>query len=124
MNGAQAIKVRALYEPLYGIDGTLLYPRLQPGTETTTYGAFFSGAVSALASDWYKHVVYDPNFNPEALTKDDFAVAAAQDPFNISTSIADLSDFQRMGGQTPHFPRHGRLHRLVGYEHTILSSPS
>ncbi|KAF2182947.1 putative feruloyl esterase [Zopfia rhizophila CBS 207.26] len=113
LNGAQAAKVRALYEPLYGINGTLLYPRLQPGTETTTYSTYFAGAASTLASDWYKYVVYDPTFDPKTLTRDDFAVAAAQDPFNVSTFDADLSAFKRRGG---------KLLTLHGMEDHIISS--
>jgi feruloyl esterase len=99
LTGAQAAKLRTLYEPLYGIDGTLLYPRLQPGTEVTGYSTYFSGNVSALASDWYRYVVYDPTYDPKSLTRIDFALAAAQNPFDVATFSADLSKFKSTGGK-------------------------
>ncbi|KAG6368698.1 hypothetical protein INS49_002911 [Diaporthe citri] len=95
LSGAQAAKVRALYEPLYGNDGTLLYPRLQPSTETTSYSTYFSGEMSLIASEWFKYVVYNPDFDLETLTREDFAVAASQDPYNISTFDADLTTSSR-----------------------------
>lgn len=113
LSGAQAAKVRALYEPLYGLDGTLLYPRLQPGTEVTSYSTYFSGIVSELAAEWYKYVVYDPEFDPETLDRDDFAATACQDPYNISTFDADLSAFNNRGG---------KFLTLHGMEDFIISS--
>lgn len=113
INGAQAAKVRALYEPLYGIDGSILYPRLQPGTELTSYSTYFSGEMSLLAAEWFKYVVYNPEFDPETLTHEDFAVAASQDPYNVSTFDADLSAFKSRGG---------KFLTLHGMEDYIISS--
>lgn len=118
LNGAQAAKVRALYEPLYGNDGTLLYPRLQPGTETISYSTYFSGEMSLLASEWFKYVVYDLEFDPETLTREDFAVAASQDPYNMSTFDADLSAFQSRGGKFLTF--HGMEDYIISSEISTL----
>ncbi|KAK7718549.1 Feruloyl esterase [Diaporthe eres] len=118
LSGAQAAKVRALYEPLYGNDGTLLYPRLQPGTETTSYSTYFSGEMSLLASEWFKYVICDPDFDPETLTREDFAVANSQDPYNISTFDADLSAFQSRGGKLLTF--HGMEDYIISSEISTL----
>ncbi|KAL1595991.1 hypothetical protein SLS60_009682 [Paraconiothyrium brasiliense] len=99
LTGAQAAKVRALYEPFYGDNGTLLYPRLQPGTEITSFGTYFSGTLSSLFSDWFKYAVYDPSFDARTLDRNDLTFAAAHDPFNISTYDPDLSAFERKGGK-------------------------
>lgn len=113
LTGAQAAKVRALYEPLYDNNGTLLYPRLQPGTELTTYSTYFSGEMSLFATEWYKYVVYDPDFDPWTLTREDFAIAASQDPYNVSTFDTDLSEFKSRGG---------KLLTLHGMEDSVISS--
>ncbi|KAK2598473.1 hypothetical protein N8I77_011886 [Diaporthe amygdali] len=118
LTGAQAARVRALYEPLYGIDGTLLYPRLQPGTETVSYSTYFSGQVSPLAAEWFKYVVYDPSFDPETLTREDFAVAASQDPYNVSTFDADMSAFKGRGGKFLTF--HGMEDYIISSEISTL----
>lgn len=113
LSGAQAETARALYEPLYGVYGALLYPRMQLGSEITTFGSYFSGKPSMLASEWFKYVVYDPSFDPKTLSRQDFAVALAQDPYNISTFGADLSAFQHGGG---------KLLTLHGLENNTVSS--
>ncbi|PSN61800.1 putative feruloyl esterase [Corynespora cassiicola Philippines] len=118
LNGAQAATVRALYEPLYGADGSLLYPRLQPGTEVTTYDTYFSGQPSFLASEWFKYVVYNPEFDIKSLNRNDFAVAALQDPYNVSTFDADLSTFQRSGGKLLTF--HGMEDYIISSEISTL----
>jgi feruloyl esterase len=118
LNGAQAEKVRTLYEPLYDNNGTILYPRLQPGTETTTYSTYFAGVPSFLASDWYKHVVYSPTFDPKTLTRDDFAAANLQDPFGVSTYDANLSDFKNRGGKLLTF--HGMEDNIISSEISTL----
>ncbi len=68
---------------------------------------------SALASDWYRYVVYDPSFDPRTLNRDDFALASAQNPFNISTFDPDLSAFRDKGG---------KLLSFHGMEDYIISS--
>ncbi|OAF98543.1 putative feruloyl esterase [Paraphaeosphaeria sporulosa] len=108
---AQVGKVRALYEPLYNDNGSLLYPKLQPGTETTSFDTYFSGTLSSLFSDWFKYVVYNPTFDTETLSREDLIAAASYDPYNISTSKSDLSAFERRGG---------KLLTLHGFEDNII----
>jgi len=43
LTGAQAATVRQVYEPLYGLNGTLIYPRMQPGAELISAGVYYSG---------------------------------------------------------------------------------
>jgi feruloyl esterase len=114
LSGSQAARVRTLYEPLYANNGTRLYPRLQPGTETATYSTYFAGvAPGSLSSDWYKYAVYDPSFDTMTLDRDDFDLANAQNPFNIRTYETDLSAFNNRGG---------KLLSLHGMEDYIISS--
>lgn len=69
--------------------------------------------MSELASEWFKDVVYDPKFDPRTLTREDFALAASRDPYNISTFDADLSAFKSRGG---------KLLTFHGMEDYIISS--
>lgn len=43
LTGAQAAAVRLVYEPLYGLDGKLLYPRMQPGSELIASRLYYGG---------------------------------------------------------------------------------
>lgn len=43
LTGQQAAIVRSIYEPLYGLSGNLLYPRMVPGTELQASGIFYAG---------------------------------------------------------------------------------
>jgi feruloyl esterase len=100
LNAAQASRVRQVFEPLYSINRTLLYPRMQPGSELNAYPSLFSGTPFTYSSDWYKYVVYsDPDWDPISLTLADIDFARAQDPYNISAWDADLSSFKKAGGK-------------------------
>lgn len=74
--------------------------------------------MSLLASEWFKYVVYDPEFDPETLTREDFAVAASQDPYNMSTFDADLSAFKSRGGKFLTF--HGMEDYIISSEISTL----
>jgi len=43
LTGVQAAAVRRVYEPYYGQDGQLLYPRMQPGGELVSAGLLYNG---------------------------------------------------------------------------------
>jgi feruloyl esterase len=69
--------------------------------------------MSSLASEWFKYVVYDPEFDPRTLTRKDFAFTTSKDPYNVSTFDADLSAFKDRGG---------KFLTLHGMEDYIISS--
>lgn len=43
LTGIQAAAVRRVYEPIYGLDGKILYPRMQPGGELISAGVLYNG---------------------------------------------------------------------------------
>lgn len=53
LTGVQAAAVRKVYEPLYGINGTLLYPRMQPGGEIISAGLLYNGGDFSYATVSY-----------------------------------------------------------------------
>ena len=133
LTGVQANTVRQVLAPMYGEEGELVYPRMQPGTEVQSSTVFYSGQVTQLASvccimfflllipllipplqDWYRYVVYDPSFNASSLGPEDWARAARQDPFNISAWNGDLSAFKSRGGKLLH--HHGLQDFVVSSE--------
>ncbi|KAI0002380.1 tannase and feruloyl esterase [Xylariaceae sp. FL0662B] len=112
LNGKQAARVREIYEPLYGNNGTLLYPRQLPGADATAFANYLNGTAMFL-SQWFQYVVYDPSFDPRNVNRADFAFANEQDPFGVSTWKPDLSAFKRRGG---------KILALHGLEDGIISS--
>lgn len=79
-----------------GLSGCIQYVGLSYGSASgfaTVSGN--NGHDGSSAAPMYQQ----PSFDPETLTREDFAVAASQDPYNISTFDADLSAFQGRGGK-------------------------
>ncbi|KAF9460926.1 ferulic acid esterase [Collybia nuda] len=97
----QAEAVRNIFSPVYGVDGKLLYPRMQPGINTKRVVPFyFNGLPSDLSEDWFRHVVYnDTTWDGRTFTLNDAAVALAQNPFNVETWNGNLSAFAARNGK-------------------------
>ncbi|KAI5820797.1 tannase and feruloyl esterase [Pyronema omphalodes] len=109
----QAEIIRRIFEPIYGMDGKLLYPRYEPGADFGGYATMtFSGNLFQFALDWAKYVIY----NDTSYTGSDFglqtiAAADALNPGNISTWKQDLSAFAKRGGKVISY--HGRADPLI-----------
>lgn len=100
LNGEQASRVAAVFTDFYGLNGTLVFPRLQPGAELSAYNLYFSGVPFPYTTDWFRYAVFnDPTWNPEKLSLSDVAYSARLNLFNISSFDADLYDFKNRGGK-------------------------
>ena len=100
LNGEQAARVAAIFTDFYGLNGTLVFPRPQPGAELSAYPIFLAGKPFPYATDWFRYAVCNnPNWNPEALSLQDVAYAAALNLFNISSFDTDLYPFRNAGGK-------------------------
>jgi feruloyl esterase len=100
LNGEQATRVANIFTDFYGLNGTLVFPRLQPGAELSAFNIYLSGQPFPYTTDWYRYAIYnDPTWNPEHLSLADVAYAAQLNPFNISTFDANLSSFRALGGK-------------------------
>ncbi|ESK85513.1 feruloyl [Moniliophthora roreri MCA 2997] len=96
----QAEVVNKIHSPFYGLNGELLYPRMQPGVNMKRQKFYVDGNPSALAEDWFRDVVYnDTTWNGRSFTLQDAAVALAQNPFNVETWNGDLSGLANRGGK-------------------------
>ncbi|KAH6838680.1 Tannase/feruloyl esterase [Chaetomium sp. MPI-CAGE-AT-0009] len=109
----QARTVRAVFSDLKGENGTLVYPRMQPGSELlgTPY-IYYSGQPFQYSADWFKYVVYnDPNWDPTTLGPADYAHSDALNPSDIRTWSGDLSAARARGAKILHY--HGQQDQII-----------
>lgn len=100
LTGEQANTVRLIFSPLYGEDGSLVYPRMQPGSELDALRLIYNGTPFPYTVDWFRYAIYnDPNWDPTTINVTDYTNAARANPFNIETWEGDLSAFRDRGGK-------------------------
>lgn len=111
----KATTAQKVFSPLTGPDGALVFPRLQPGANSTMI--HLSGQPSPYAEDWYRFVVYnDSSRDTTHLTLDDLAAAKRLNPFNVETWKGDLSSYQKRGGKLLHW--HGLQDEIITSENS------
>lgn len=119
LTGTQVNTVRTVLSPCYGANGTLLYPRMQPGSEILGAAALYSGTPFPYSTDWYRYVVYnDPNWDPATFNVHDASVALAQNPFNVQTWESNLTAFRDAGGKVLTY--HGLQDHLISSDNSKL----
>ncbi|KAF1954562.1 tannase and feruloyl esterase [Byssothecium circinans] len=129
----QVDTVNEIYSPLLASDGSLIYPRLQPGAEEQAFSILFNSQPFPYTTDWFRYAIYnDPNWDPTKINVTDYENAARIDPFNIQTWKGDLSGVRDRGAKILHW--HGQEDAIISsenspryYEHvlkTMNSSPA
>ncbi|KAI7788166.1 tannase and feruloyl esterase [Diaporthe eres] len=114
LTGAQAQIVRAVFEPVY-VDGTLVYPRLQPGANSTS--RFFTGEPHPYPNDWFRYAIYnDPGWDIATLSSKDWEAASKKNPYNAATWEGDLSHARDGGVKILHF--HGLEDNAISSENS------
>ncbi|KAF1973663.1 tannase and feruloyl esterase [Bimuria novae-zelandiae CBS 107.79] len=117
LTAIQADTVQKVFEPLTLSDGTLVYPRMQPGSEIVAANALYNGVPYAYNVDWFRYVIYnDPNWNPLTLNDTDYIIAALKNPSNIQTWKGDLSAVQKRGAKILHY--HGQMDAIISSENS------
>lgn len=113
----QANTVRSIYSPLLDAEGSFVYPRMQPGGESTeAVFAMFNGQVFG-SSDWWRYAIFnDSNWDPLTLKKEDFPLSSTLNLFNIDTWEGDLSAFRDRGGKLLHY--HGQVDGIITSENS------
>ncbi|TDZ14592.1 putative feruloyl esterase B-2 [Colletotrichum orbiculare MAFF 240422] len=115
LTGTQADTVRKVFSPVYGVDGSLVYPRLQPGADGS--GILWGGNPFPYTTDWFRYVVYnDPNWDPASLTVRDMAVSSQLNPFDIATWKGDLSAVRDRGAKILHY--HGLQDPIISSDNS------
>ncbi|KAL2822837.1 putative feruloyl esterase B-2 [Aspergillus cavernicola] len=119
LSAAQVDTVHQVLSPLLSTNGTLIYPRMQPGSEEYAAPIMYNGAPFAYSQDWWRYVVYnDPTWNATRWTVKDAEAALKQNPYDIQTWDADLTPFRRAGGKVLTY--HGLQDQLISSENSKL----
>ncbi|KAF7196806.1 putative feruloyl esterase B-2 [Pseudocercospora fuligena] len=114
---AQVNIVTGIFSPYYGENGTLIYPRMQPGSEIAASRIVYNGVPFPYTTDWYRYAIYnDPSWNPATLSSADAAYAHAKDPFGIETWSGNLSSFKSRGGKLLHY--HGLMDGIISSDNS------
>ncbi|XPS72599.1 Feruloyl esterase [Ascochyta lentis] len=113
----QAETVRSIYSPLYATDGSLVYPRLQPGAEATEAPFTYFNGQRFGAADWFSYAIFnDSNWDPMSLKPEDYDLSADLNLFNIETWNGDLSAFKDRGGKVLHY--HGLADGIISSDNS------
>ncbi|KAK5160210.1 hypothetical protein LTR04_004764 [Oleoguttula sp. CCFEE 6159] len=117
LTSPQVTAVRQVFSDYYGVNGSLVYPRMQPGSELTASRLLYNGIPFIYTADWFKYAIYEnPSYNPATQTVQDAAYAHQKNPFNIETWNGDLSAFQKRGGKLLHY--HGLQDFLISSDNS------
>jgi feruloyl esterase len=112
LSDAQLHTVKSTYQPLRGVHGEALYPRMQPGVEAEEAYIMYGGQPFSYSTDWYRYVVYsNPEWDPLSLTSKDVETALAQNPFDIETWNGDIEPFHKAGGKVLTY--HGMADQII-----------
>ena len=100
LNEAQVEQVEKVYAPYTYPNGTLIFPRMNPGNELQAVTKLLAGAPFSYSQDWFRYVVLnDPNWDPITYNTDDATLAENLNPANIRTWPATLPNFKKKGGK-------------------------
>ncbi|KAL1304978.1 hypothetical protein AAFC00_003883 [Neodothiora populina] len=121
LTSTQVTAVRNVYSQLYDQQGTLLFPRLSPGTEVDAAAdGTLTGSVQALTHDWFAYAVYnDKDWDPKTLGQADYTLSDNLDEVHgyVSTNSGDLSAFRAAGGKL--IVHHGMQDHVITGEQSM-----
>lgn len=117
ITGKQAETIRRFLSPVHGVNGTFVYPRLEP---VPGFLAFISGSYTEeqfLYTDhWVKYAVYnDSSYDTSRLGPEEWEYAIQNDPSGVRTWSGDLSGVEAAGAKVLHYH---------GLEDVLISSAS
>lgn len=119
---AKVQTVAKIFQPFWGWGAnnatSLIYPRMQPGSELADAYIYYNGQPFPYTEDWMRYAILeDPSWNAADLSAYYAAVAAEKNPSNIETWKGDLSAFKAKGGKVLHY--HGQMDSII----TSANSP-
>ncbi|KAI1128623.1 feruloyl esterase B [Nemania abortiva] len=100
LSAAQVQKVKTIFDDYLWPNGTVLYPRMNPGSELLAADGLYSGKAYGPSADWFKYVILgEPSWDPTTYTVDDALLAVQKNPADIDTWPSSLAAFQDQGGK-------------------------
>jgi feruloyl esterase len=113
----QSETVQRVFEPLYADDGSLIYPRMQPGSEIVASHVQYSGTPFPYTVDWFRYAIYnDPTWNAYTISNADYVNAYRANPAEIETWKGDLSGIQKRGAKILHY--HGQMDGIISSDNS------
>ncbi|KAL7904011.1 Tannase/feruloyl esterase [Trichoderma velutinum] len=117
LNNEQARRANMVFEPFNYPNGSLIFPRMQPGSELESSSTFYSGVPSPYVEEWFGPAIYGlRNWDPRTLKLSDFTFAQELNPFGVNTWNGNLSAFNTSGGKLLHY--HGLQDYLISSENS------
>lgn len=118
LNVGQVERVQAIYSPFYGLEGELLYPRMQPGSEIAAFPLLYSGKPFPYTTDWYRYAIYgNSSWSPYNQSLADAEYARKLNPFGVSAWNGNLSAFRERGGKILTY--HGMQDQLISSDNSV-----
>lgn len=112
LTAPQVLTVRTLFTDWYGVNGSIIFPRMNYGAEIAASFIYYNGQPFQYTEDWYRYAIYnDPTWDAATLSLADTVYAHAKNPSNIETWNGDLSPFQKKGGKILHY--HGQTDAII-----------
>lgn len=113
ITGKQADTIRQFLSPVYGVNGSFVYPRMEPATGFLGFiTASYTEEQFLYTDHWVKYAVYnDPDFDTSNLGPENWQDAFENDPSGVRTWSADLSELSSRGGKILHY--HGMEDVLI-----------
>ncbi|KAF5023525.1 hypothetical protein F66182_4392 [Fusarium sp. NRRL 66182] len=109
--------VRRVFSPLYGNNGSYIYPRMTPGASEGLARAVAATEPFAYSTEWFKYVIYDDlDWDPATIGPDDYDYAERLNPYDASTWKGDLSGFRDRGSKILHW--HGLQDGLISSDNS------
>jgi feruloyl esterase len=117
LTGPQIETVRKVFSPLYGNNGTYIYPRIPPGA-SAGFGFAIGEQPFPYSTEWFQYVIWeDAKWSPDTIGPNDYEKASEVNPFNVETWEGDLSKFQKRGSKIIHW--HGLQDGLISSDNSM-----
>ena len=113
ITGKQADTVRQFLSPVHGVNGSFVYPRMEPSPGFLKFISNSYTKEQFLYTDhWFKYALYnDPNFDTTDLGPEEWEFAFQNDPSGARTWSGDLSEVSARGAKVLHY--HGQEDQLI-----------
>lgn len=117
LTGKQADMIRQFLSPVYGVNGSFVYPRLEPVPGFLSFiNSSYSAAQFLYTDHWYKYALYnDPAFDTDFLGPENWNFAFENDPTGTRTWSGNLTQMAARGTKLIHYH---------GLQDTLISSAS
>jgi feruloyl esterase len=117
LTSAQVNTVNEIFAPVYATDGSLVFPRMQPGSEIVASFILYTGMPFPYTEDWFRYAIYnDPSWDPTKINASDYDFAARKNPSDIQTWKGDLSAVRDRGAKILHW--HGQMDGIITSENS------